>query len=444
MTDLAERAPAAEDWAGSRPVRAARPREHGLVGALLPWLAAAAILAAAPHVFTSGASLTMMSLMGIMIVFALSYNMLLGQTGLLSFGHAVYYGLGAFFTVHVMNVVAAGRLPVPLAVMPLVGALTGLAFGFLFGLVSTRRAGTVFAMISLGLAELVASGSHILHSFFGGEEGITTNRTKMLRLFDLSFGPQIQVYYLIAGWCLVCALLMYGITRTPLGRLCNAVRENPERVEFIGYEPQGVRLVAFCLSAAFAGVAGALAAINFEIVNSSYLGLHQSGVVLLAAFIGGIGHFVGPVIGAVLVTVLQVSLSDLTEVWQLYFGLLFIGIVMFAPGGIAGLALMHGPLIRAGTAHRLLPAYALALVPFLALLTGGIALIEMGFRALVKAGEGTAMTLFGIGLDVATPLPWLVAGAAFLGGVLGLRAVAPRVAEAWHAASLAAREGRGS
>ncbi|KMO28045.1 ABC transporter permease [Methylobacterium aquaticum] len=417
-----------------------RPRGLSLAAQVLPWLAAAAILVAAPLVFTSGTALTMMSLMGIMVVFSLSYNMLLGQTGLLSFGHAVYYGLGAFFTVHAMNLVASLRLPVPLPLMPVVGGLAGLAFGILFGAISTRRAGTVFAMISLGIAELVSSGSHILHSFFGGEEGITANRTKMLRVFDLSFGPQIQVYYLIAAWCLVCGVAMYAITRTPLGRLCNAVRENPERVEFLGYEPQAIRITAFCLSALFAGVAGGLAAINFEIANSAYLGVHQSGVVLLATFIGGIGTFIGPVVGAVVVTLLQVSLSDLTEVWQLYFGLLFIAIVMFAPGGIAGLALMHGPLIRAGTAHRLLPAYLLALGPFALLLAGAIALIEMAFRVLVKASDGTAMSLAGLPFDAAHLLPWIVAGAMAFGGGLALRAVLPRVTAAWHEASAAAKE----
>ncbi|WP_298958127.1 branched-chain amino acid ABC transporter permease [uncultured Methylobacterium sp.] len=430
-------------WAsGGAAPAVARPKGAGLVATALPWLVAAAIAAAAPLVFTSGTALTLMSLMGIMVVFALSYNMLLGQTGLLSFGHAVYYGLGAFATVHAMNAVALGRWPVPLPLIPLVGGLAGLAFGLLFGLVSTRRAGTVFAMISLGIVELVHSGSNILRSVFGGEEGITANRTKMLRVFDLSFGPQLQVYYLIAAWALVCALLMYAITRTPLGRLCNAVRENPERVEFIGYEPRWIRYAAFSLSAAFAGVAGALAAINFEIANSAYLSVHQSGVVLLAAFIGGVGHFVGPVVGAVVVTMLQVSLSDLTEIWQLYFGLLFIAIVMFAPGGLAGLALMHGPLLRAGTAHRLIPAYALALVPALVMLAGGIALIEMSFRLLVKAGEGTAMSLLGIGFDAASPLPWLVALAMAGGGFLAFRATWGRVAAAWHDATPAAEEAR--
>src|SRR5262245_180831 len=148
-----------------------------------------------PLVFRSGTALTMMSLMGIMIVFALSYNMLLGQTGMLSFGHAVYYGLGAFFVVHAMNAIIRAKYPMPLPVIPLVGGVAGLAFGVLFGSVSTRRGGTAFAMISLGLGELVASSSLILRGFFGGEEGITTNRARLFRIFDLSFGPQIQVYY---------------------------------------------------------------------------------------------------------------------------------------------------------------------------------------------------------------------------------------------------------
>lgn len=155
------------------------------------WIAAAILLAILPYIFPSGAAITTMCLMGIMIIFALSYNMLLGQSGMLSFGHAVYYGLAAFVTAHTINWAIKSGVPIPLPFIPVAGAITGLIFGIIFGSVSTKRAGTAFAMISLGLAELVYSSSLILRSFFGGEEGISADRTKLLRFFGYNFGPQI-------------------------------------------------------------------------------------------------------------------------------------------------------------------------------------------------------------------------------------------------------------
>jgi branched-chain amino acid transport system permease protein len=395
------------------------------------WIVTALVLAVLPKIFTSGSALTMMSLMGIMIVFALSYNMLLGQTGMLSFGHAVYYGLGGFLAVHAMNTFARDGLPIPVALVPLVGALSGLLFGIIFGAVSTRRGGTAFAMISLGLGELVGSSSLILRSFFGGEEGISTNRTKLFHVLGLTFGPQLQVYYLIAGWCLLSMIAMYALTCTPFGRMCNAVRDNPERAQFVGYNPQTVRFIAFCLSGLFAGIAGGLAAINFEIVNAGYVGAEQSGTVLLATFVGGVGNFIGPVLGAILVTYLQVMLSDVTEIWQLYFGLMFIGMVMFAPGGLAGLLMMHAPLWHARVLHRVLPAYLLALVPGLITLTGASLVIEMSYLLLVKASSGTAMTFLRVPFDAAGPLPWVVAAVLLVGGFWVFRRTWPVVADAW-------------
>jgi len=405
------------------------------------WIVAILLFAGLPLVFRSGSALTMLSLMGIMIIFALSYNMLLGQTGMLSFGHAVYYGLGAFFVVHAMNAIIRARYPIPLPVVPLVGGIAGLVFAIIFGSVSTRRGGTAFAMISLGLAELVASSSLILRGFFGGEEGITTNRTRLFRILDINFGAQIQVYYLIAAWCIVCMIAMYALTRTPFGRMCNAVRENPERVEFIGYSPTMVRFIAFCLSGLFAGVAGGLAAINFEIVNASYVGVQQSGVVLLAAYIGGIGHFVGPVLGAILVTYLQIMLSDVTEIWQLYFGLMFIAVVMFAPGGLAGLLMMHAPLLRARVLHRLAGPYLLLLAAALIAAAGAILVIELGHHLMAKASDGSVMRMFGVSFDTASVSPWLIAATLVAAGALLTRIVWPIATQAWNDAIAAARTG---
>jgi branched-chain amino acid transport system permease protein len=397
----------------------------------LVWPLAVLVLLALPKLLTSGTSLTMLCLMGIAIVFALSYNMLLGETGLLSFGHAVYYGLGGFLAVHTMNAATKAGWPLPLPVVPLVAGLTGLGFALIFGWVSTRRSGTVFAMISLGLAELVGSCALILRGFFGGEEGVTTNRTKLLKIDGWGFGSQLEVYYLIAGWCFVAALAMYALTKTPFGRLCNAVRDNPERAQFVGYDPQTVRYLAFCFAGFFAGIAGGLAAINFEIANVAYLGAHQSGTVLLATFIGGSGHFFGPIIGACLVTWLQASLSDITEVWQLYFGLLFMAVVMFQPSGIAGLIMMHKPVWQARGLLRLLPVYTALIPPVLALLAGLIMIVEMTVRLKVKASDGSVMSLVGVTFDAKGPVPWLLAAALVGVGGWGLRWLQPRLRAAW-------------
>jgi branched-chain amino acid transport system permease protein len=403
------------------------------------WLVVAAAFAVLPHIFTSGTALTMMSLMGIMIIFALSYNMLIGQTGMLSFGHAVYYGLGGFLVVHAMNVVVHDKLPVPVAAMPLVGGVAGLLFGVIFGAVSARRGGTAFAMISLGLGELVASSALILRGFFGGEEGITANRTKLLPFAGFNFGPQIQVYYLIAAWCLLAMIAMYALTRTPFGRMCNAVRDNPERAEFVGYNPYVVRFLVFCLAGFFAGVAGGLTAVDFEIMNSVSVAAGQSGVVLLMAYIGGVGNFIGPVIGAILITYLQVMLSDVTEIWQLYFGLLFIGMVMFAPTGIAGLLMMHAPLWRARVAHRMIPAYLLSGGCGLVTLAGVTLAIEMAFHLMVKASDGPAMNFLHVPLYADTVMPWIVAAVLAVGGFWLFRRTWPIVANAWNNALAAAQ-----
>jgi len=403
------------------------------------WLAVIAVMLILPRVFSSGGSLTTSSLMGISIIFALSYNILLGQTGMLSFGHAVYYGLGGFLAVHAINLIGAAKWPVPLPVVPLIGGFAGLAFALLLGWVSTRRSGTAFAMISLGVAELVASSALILRSFFGGEAGITANRTKLLRLFGLSFGPQVQIYYLIAAWTLIALIAMYALTRTPFGRMCNAVRDNPERVQFVGYDPHVIRFIAFAFAGFFAGIAGALSAINFEIANSAYLGTQQSGVALFAAYIGGIGAFIGPIIGAILVTYLSLVLSDLSSVWQLYFGLIFIAVVAFAPGGIAGLLLRHRPLLRAGEIFGVLRAYLVAAPPTAVMLAGLVLGIEIVVRHTIGAADDPVLHPFGLSIDSHSPLSWAIAALLLLGGFTVARLTWWNVARAFDDAMTAAR-----
>ena len=398
------------------------------------WMALGATLVLLPLVpgLNNDFVRSMLSQMGIAAIFALSFNMLLGQTGLLSFGHAVYFGLGGYIAIHGMRLINQG-LPVPMPLVPAFGAAGGLVFGILFGAVTTKRAGTVFAMITLGLGELIVAASLMLTRFFGGEEGITANRTRGPHPFGLTFGPQLEVYYIIAAWLFLSVALMYAFTRTPLGRMCNAVRDNPERAEFIGYNPQRVRFITFAVSAMFAGIAGGLHAINYEIVAAEALGAARSGAVLLMAFIGGIGSFGGPILGAVVITWLQVSLSEWSTAWQLYLGLFFVIMVLFAPGGLTSLIQLHLPLIRARRLHRLLPSYLIAAVPALVMTMGAVFLLEINYRLATKPELGTRTTFASIPVDMASPWPWLM-GLGILGvGLYGFRRSWPRVADAWTA-----------
>ena len=398
------------------------------------WAAAAGVLALLPWIpgLQGDFARSLLTQMGIAAVFALSYNLLLGQAGLLSFGHAVYFGLGGYASIHLLRAINAG-LPIPVPLLPIAGALAGLAFGIVFGALTTRRGGTVFALISLGLGEWVHASSLMLPSFFGGEEGVTASRTRGPAVLGLHFGSQVEVYYITAAWLFVSALLMYGFLRTPLGRLANAVRDNPERVEFIGYDPRRVRFGVFCVSAAFAGLAGGLHAINYEIVASEALSASRSGVVLLMAYIGGVNHFLGAIAGAVAITWLQVSLSDYTGAWMLYLGLLFMGIVSFVPGGLAGLAGLQVLAWRTHGARALGTAYAIAFPFAVAALLGTVTLVEMAYRRSTQPEAGPRMRLFGVMLDTSTPWPWLGATVLAAAGLYGLHRLAPRITAPWAA-----------
>jgi branched-chain amino acid transport system permease protein len=369
-----------------------------------------------PVVFTQGFALTLMSQAGIMVIFALSYNMLLGQGGMLSFGHAVYAGLGAYFAVHALNMIGKGGLALPVSALPLVGGLAGVAFGVLFGWVTTKKSGTTFAMISLGIGELVAACSLMLPGFFGGEGGVTANRTAGPAVLGITYGPATQVYYLIAAWTFAAMAAMYALTQTPLGRIANAVRDNPERAEFVGYDTHVVRFLQLVLAAFFAGVSGGLAAINFEIVSAENVGVMRSGGVLLATFIGGVGFFFGPVLGAIVFTFFVVWVANVTKAWLLYLGLFFVAMVLFAPGGLASIVVANLQVAKAGRLARLLPAYAALAGAGVAALAGFVALVEMLYHLELEAVNNPVLKLAGLALNVRTSPPWIAAAAVFAAG----------------------------
>ena len=401
------------------------------VGSLWVWSLFALVMLAAPQLFTSGLSVTLLSQMGIAIIACLSCNMLLGQGGMLSFGHAVYTGLGAFVAIHALNRYGGGALPVSL--VPLVGGLAGMGFAVLFGYVTTRKSGTTFAMITLGLAELVFAMALMIPEFFGGEGGVSGNRVMGRAVFGITFGPATQVYYLIAAYTLVSMVLMYAFTQTPLGRILNAVRDNPERVEFIGYNPQRVRYTAFIIAGFFAGISGGLGALTFEIVTAEVVGAARSGAYLLFTFLGGATFFFGPIIGAVLMVLAFVLLSEFTKAWLLYLGLLFLFMVMYAPGGIASLVMMNLRLALHGKLARLAPVYAGLFGTALLALLGGAALIEMVYHLQLSSAAGSVVPFLGVPLDTAAVPTWLGAVLLLGVGVAAFRPLQRRFAQQWDA-----------
>ena len=369
------------------------------IGRWLVWSLYALIMIAAPAVFTSSLSHTMLSQMGIAIIVCLSYNMLLGQGGMLSFGHAVYSGMGSFLAMHALNLVSSGKFNIPVSLIPLIGGLSGLLIAFMFGYVTTKKAGTPFAMITLGVGELFYAMSLMFPEFFGGEGGVSGNRVVGPKPLGITFGPQIQLYYLIAIYTFICTGLMFAFTRTPLGRMINAVRDNPERVEFVGYDTQKIRYMVFMVAGFFAGISGGLAALNFEIVTSEVVRGDRSGAYLLFTFLGGATFFFGPILGAIMMVLAFVLLSELTKAWLLYLGLIFLFMVIYAPGGVASLIMMNLRVAAFGFLRKLWVSYLGLAFTALITLLGAAAMIEMVYHLQLNAALGADMKFLGMSMN---------------------------------------------
>ena len=395
------------------------------LGRWIIWGLFALVLVVVPKIFTSQLSATMLAQMGIAIIACLSYNILLGQGGMLSFGHAVYTGLGSYMAIHALNMVTAGTLNLPVSLVPLVGGLAGMGFAVLLGYVTTRKSGTPFAMITMGVAELVFAMSLMFSEFFGGEAGVSGNRVSGDAFLGITYGPQTQIYYLIAIYTFVCVALMYAFTQTPLGRILNAVRDNPERVEFIGYNTQRVRYLSFIIAGLFAGIAGGLGALNFEIVTAEVVGAGRSGAYLLFTFLGGATFFFGPILGAILMVVAFVLLSEFTKAWLLYLGLVFLFMVMYAPGGFASLLMMNLRVATFGKLRQIAVSYLGLLLTGLVMLIGAGAMIEMVYHLQLNAALGDTLKFMGVTLNAKGVDSWVGSALVMLTG-LGLFEVTRR------------------
>ena len=367
----------------------------------LPWLLSMGLLNAAIQMLIAA-------------LFASAFNVVCGQAGMLSFGHAAYFGIGAFATVHARNALGGtGLLPTPL--LPLAGAAGGLLLGLVAGWFSTQRTGTYFAMITLAIAELLHSIAPHLKSVFGGEAGVSSMR---MPAAGLTFGSTTEVYYLTLVWVLACLLLLYLYTLTPLGRLALGLRENRHRLAFLGYDTHRLSVLVFSVSAMFSGIAGGLQVINNEAANYVLFESTLSAAAVLNAYIGGVGTFLGPALGAALMTFFGYAVSDLTQSWLLYQGIVFVLVMMFVPQGLAGLIGTTALLWRRFGLWRLLPVLLGFTVGAAVLGSGTAFLVEMlrrlfsrDYRAMLPADPDASwpmVALYGAEWSPAALLTWAV------------------------------------
>jgi len=369
-------------------------------------LIALGLLCLVPWFFSSSSSLTLLSQMGIAILICQSFQLLWSQGGMLSFGHAIYVGAGSFLAIHSLKLMGAGVLHFPVILVPLLGGLAGLLLAVMLGWITTRKAGTALAMISLGLGELVWSMALMWPESFGGEGGLSANRVVGQAPWGLNLASPLQMYGLIATYTVAGTLLLLGFVQTPMGRLLNAVRDNAERVAFLGYNPHVIRYGAFLLAGFIAGVAGGLAALNHEIFTTDMLHAERSGSYLLFTILGGSSLLLGPLMGGVLMVLCLSLLSTYTPAWMLYVGVLFMGVVMFVPGGLSEGLRQQGQCLGRSVAWRRWWVGCLRLLAAVCVMAGMGVLIEMAYHLPQLSVLGPQLTRMGWVLDVQDMLHW--------------------------------------
>lgn len=267
-------------------------------------------------------------------LFATGYNLLLGQAGLLSFGHAAFYGIGAIATLHVMIGVERGAFYIPLPLMPLAGAFAGLVLAFIAGCFATKRSGTYFALVTLAMAELIHVIAPSWEAVFGGEAGMTSMRMPSL---GFSFGSAFEMYYFVLAWVAAGIAGLWYLSRTAFGQLTLALNGNEQRLKFLGFDTYKSKVLIFSISGMVAGLAGSLLAITNETANYTLFSVTYSTQVIFHTFIGGPAFFFGPAIAAAALTAVPFQLSNFTHFWPLYQGLLFMVVMLAAPGGLSAL-----------------------------------------------------------------------------------------------------------
>lgn len=269
----------------------------------------------------------------IFALYAISYNLLLGYAGLLSFGHAMFFGLAAFVTgISIIHLKGVGILS---AVF--LGVLSALIAGVVIGSLLLRHKGSYFALLTLAFNALFYAVATKWHSITGGDDGLNVPRPE-LNLFFIQLPVETvqQFYYFTLIVIGVVILFCWFFTKTAMGKTVLLMRENEERMKFIGYSTNLARLILFIFTGTLAGLAGSFYTLHFRFVSISAISVEMTTAVLLMAFVGGTKTFWGPMLGVFVYIILQNYLSDITDRWPLFMGLIFVFMVLFIPGGISG------------------------------------------------------------------------------------------------------------
>jgi branched-chain amino acid transport system permease protein len=267
-------------------------------------------------------------------LYAVSYNLLLGFGGLLSFGHGMFLGLGAFTTGAMLQ-----RIPgLPFFGAVFLGTLMATLIGLGVGCLLLRHKGAYYALLTLAFNALFYAIAIKWHTVTGGDDGLPIKRPNIHLGFIQLPMSDVTVFYYVTLVIIGCAVLFcWYFTKTAMGKTVLLLRENEERMQFIGYNPAVSRLILFTLTAFFAGLAGSFYALFFKFVGVDAIGIDMTTTALLMTFIGGTKDFFGPVLGAGFYIYFQNFLSNITDRWPLFMGILFVLMVLFAPRGLSGL-----------------------------------------------------------------------------------------------------------
>jgi branched-chain amino acid transport system permease protein len=262
-------------------------------------------------------------------LFACAFNLLIGYVGLLSFGHAAFFGGAAYVTAHVAKV---WGWPPELAI--LAGTAAAAALGLVIGFLAIRRQGIYFAMITLALSQMVFFVA-LQAPFTGGEDGIqSVPQDRMFGLFDLSDG--LTFYYVVLAIFAIGFFIIWRVVHSPFGQILKAIRENEPRAISLGYRVDAYKLTAFVMSAALAGLAGGTKALVFQLASLTDIQWQMSGEVILMTLLGGIGTMLGPVVGAGLVVTLENTLAESALPVTVVTGAIFVVVVLLFRRGIVG------------------------------------------------------------------------------------------------------------